>query len=95
MAEDARGNIWIGNWEGLYCYNIARKRLLRFTTKDGLVNNNTANHIFMSDKGNELFVGQTNSFNVILIDRLVEQVENPVIAISSFKVQDKDYVSDF
>jgi signal transduction histidine kinase/ligand-binding sensor domain-containing protein len=94
LAEDAAGNIWIGNWEGLYCYDITRKLLLRFTTRDGLVNNNTASRIFMNDNGNELFVGQVNSFNMVMIDQLQTQSEKPVIAISSFKVQDKDYFSD-
>jgi signal transduction histidine kinase len=94
LAEDAAGNIWIGNWEGLYCYDTARKLLQRFTTKDGLVNNNTASRIFMNDMGNELFIGQANSFNMVMIDQVQTQTAKPVVAISSFKVHDKDYFSD-
>lgn len=94
LAEDSKGNIWIGNWEGLYCYDTAKKQLLRFTTKDGLVSNNTANRIFMADAGNELLVGQMNSFNVVMIDQLIRYHNSSVMAVSSFKVQDREYFSD-
>jgi ligand-binding sensor domain-containing protein/two-component sensor histidine kinase len=95
LAEDSRGNIWIGNWEGLYCYDTTNKQLLRFTTKDGLVNNNTVNRIFMPDSANELLVGQMNSFNVVKIDQLIEYSNNSVLAVSNFKIQDREYFSDF
>lgn len=95
LAEDAHGNIWVGNWEGLYCYDPTNEQLLRFTMKDGLVNNNTANHVFAINGGRQLLVGQINSFNVVMIDPLLNLEDHSPLAISSFKVQDRDYFANF
>ena len=42
FVEDKTGDIWIGNHEGLYCFNTANNRLIKFSMNDGLLSNNTS-----------------------------------------------------
>jgi ligand-binding sensor domain-containing protein/two-component sensor histidine kinase len=94
IVEDAWGNIWIGNYEGVLRYNPATKQLLRFTANDGLLNNNTLDHLYIQ-KGRELLIGQRNGINLLLINKLHNLVKPPAIEISSFKIHDRDYFTDF
>ncbi len=94
LALDYKGNLWIGNGEGLFNYDIPSKRLQRFTTNDGLVSNNTCDLVFSSDTGKEIFVTNRNSFNIISVDQLLKPVDAPTLAISNFKIEERDYHVD-
>jgi ligand-binding sensor domain-containing protein/two-component sensor histidine kinase len=89
LAEDEAGNIWIGNYEGLYCINPATTRVIRFTVNDGLISNNTVGRVFMFNNGKDLIVGQKNGFNVVNVSNLLSPAKAPNLAISSFRVHDK------
>lgn len=95
LAEDRMGNIWMGNYEGLYCIDPATKQIFRFTVNDGLLNNNTAGRISISHNGNLLFVGQTNGFNFVDVEQLFKLSKVPPLAISSFKIHEKERHPDF
>ncbi|QHT66686.1 hypothetical protein GXP67_08445 [Rhodocytophaga rosea] len=94
LAEDKWGNIWIGNYEGLHYYNPVSKKLLRFTVNDGLLSNNTLQRLFVH-AGNELFIGQKNGINLLKIDKLSGQPVPPPVAVSSFKIHEKEQYFDF
>ncbi len=95
LAEDHAGNIWAGNYEGLYCYHATSRKLKRFTVNDGLINNNTMGRIYTSRDGKELYVGHQNGINIINVTRILRPVENPVLGISSFKIHGKEHFVDF
>ena len=95
LAEDRSGHIWMGNYEGLYCIFPALKRTLRFTVNDGLFSNNSAGRLFTSADKNLLFVGQTNGFNFLDVRQLLEPIHPPPLAISSFKIHEKEQYVNF
>ncbi len=95
LVEDYVGNIWAGNHEGLYCFNPKTKRLMRFTTNDGLLSNNTIDRLFINEDKKEIFVAHINGFNVIKVDQLLKPPLPPPIVVSSFKIHEKEYRMDF
>ena len=95
LAQDYLGNIWIGNYEGIYCFVPTLNQLVRFTSNDGLMNNNTAHGIMTSQDGKLVFVAQKNGFNIIQADQLLAPQNPPKLAVSSFKVHGNPYEADF
>jgi len=95
LAEDRFGQVWMGNYEGLYCIFPTLKHILRFTVNDGLRSNNTAGRLFTSHDKGLLFVGQTNGFNFVDVRRLQAPVAAPPLAISSFRIHEKEQRLDF
>ncbi|MEJ7646108.1 MAG: two-component regulator propeller domain-containing protein [Chryseolinea sp.] len=89
LVEDDSGNIWMGNYEGLYCISPITRRIIRFTVSDGLISNNTTRRIFMSNDGKNLIVGHKNGFNFVNVSNLLNPIQAPELAISSFKVHEK------
>ncbi|MEO8474848.1 MAG: two-component regulator propeller domain-containing protein [Chryseolinea sp.] len=89
LAQDIDGNIWMGNYEGLYCIKPGDRKIFRFTVNDGLLSNNTAGKVFIDRSGSLLWIGQTNGFNFINLKELLNSPQSPILAVSSFKVQDK------
>ncbi|MEO7989673.1 MAG: two-component regulator propeller domain-containing protein [Chryseolinea sp.] len=94
LAYDYQGNIWIGNYEGIYCFMRATQRLVRFTSNDGLMNNNTTHGIISSRDGKQIFVAQKNGFNIIKADQLLAAQNPSVLAVGSFKIRGNAYEAD-
>jgi ligand-binding sensor domain-containing protein/two-component sensor histidine kinase len=90
LAEDASGNIWIGNHEGLYCYNPTSRRLIEFSMNDGLISNNTAGRVFATNDGREILIGQNGGFNLVKTEEILSQDDPPQVAINSFKVHQSE-----
>lgn len=83
ICEDKRGNIWIGNSDGLNRFNEASNNFDLFTSADGLSND----HIYsiVCDKNGMLWIGTSNGLNSL----------NPVTNnIKSFYVKDGLLTSD-
>lgn len=95
LVQDYRGNIWIGNYEGIYCFNPVTKNLVRFTVNDGLINNNTTRGLMISHNRKQLLIGQKNGFNIIRIDQLLTSHQASRLVISSFKIHNKLFNADF
>jgi ligand-binding sensor domain-containing protein/two-component sensor histidine kinase len=90
VVQDGKGNIWIGNFEGLHYFNPKTGNLLRFTINEGLSSNNTLNRLAIIG-GKELLIGQKNGFNVLDIGKLDRNEKPRKIEIASFKIHDKPY----
>lgn len=94
LTLDYAGNIWVGNHEGLYCYQLEKDQLTRFTMNDGLLNNNTSNQIFISNDRRELFVGHIQAFNVVKTNEVLRKSEPPPLVVNSFKIHQTEYPVD-
>ena len=90
LAEDYLGSIWIGNYEGLYCFKPSTGHVTRFSMNDGLISNNTLRRLFMSRDGKEVFVGQKNGINVVKVEQVMRPFEAPAVAVSSFRVHEQE-----
>ncbi len=56
VLEDRRGNLWFGTRDsGVYLLPVGQTTFQHFTTKDGLVSNNYATHLFEDKAGNIWF----------------------------------------
>ncbi|HEX6226007.1 MAG TPA: two-component regulator propeller domain-containing protein [Chryseolinea sp.] len=95
LVEDHSGNIWIGNHEGLYCYYPDSNRLIRFTTNDGLLSNNTVDRVFISNDKRELLVGQMKGFNLVKIQDVMKTFDEPPLVVNSFKIHQTEYHFDY
>lgn len=95
LAEDYQGCIWIGNYEGLYCFKPSTRHVTRFSMNDGLLSNNTVRRLFMNADGRELFVGQKNGLNVVKVNQVLQPLEAPRVAVSSFRVHEQDRYVNF
>jgi len=62
MLEDAKGNMWIGTQRGLNVANLKDSTLTRFTTNEGVANNEiwTINEI-----GGKFYIGNTLGFSIL------------------------------
>jgi len=89
LVQDDWGQLWIGNYEGLHCYDPVTSRLLRFTENDGLLSNNTMGRLYIH-QGKELFIGQKNGFNILEIEKMRHPNAPPPVAVSTFKVHEKE-----
>ena len=94
LAEDMWGNIWVGNYEGLYCFNPVSDRLIKFTMNDGLLSNNTNDRIFLTSDRRELLIGQSDGFNLVKIDEVLQKLEPPPLVVNSFKIHQTEYPVD-
>ena len=89
------GNIWIGNHEGLYCFNTSNNRLIRFTINDGLLSNNTVDRIFITNDKRELLVGHLQGINLVKIDEVLKRADAPPLVINSFKIHQTEHQLDY
>lgn len=94
LAIDYKGDVWIGNHEGLYCYQTASRKLIRFTMNDGLVSNNTCDRIFSTQSKRELLIGHDEGLNIVNVNALAETSQPPRLVITSFKVHQSEYTVD-
>lgn len=94
LQEDFQGNIWIGNHEGLYCFNPSLNRLVRFTMNDGLISNNTLDRLFITHNKRELLVGHMQGFNLVKVDEVLQRLDPPPLVVNSFKIHQTEVPVD-
>lgn len=95
LAEDAHGNLWIGNYEGLYRYDPRSEKLMRFTTHDGLISNNTIGKVFVSENRKQIIVGQEGGLNIVDIEALNRDTPSSPIAITALKIDNTEHPVDY
>lgn len=89
LAEDAQGQIWIGNPEGLHGYNPRTHRMLRLTTSDGLTRNNTTAAL-LCHRGNELLIGQVDGIDYIDLRQLHRQQSPIRVVVSALRIHQQE-----
>lgn len=83
------GNVWMGTDDGLFCYNIARNRLMNFDKRE-----NTQGQVYyplasMKGKDGLLYFGGTNGFTVIDPTKISYNDYKPKAIISDFFIDHK------
>ena len=83
------GNVWMGTDDGLYCYNIADKHLMKFDKRE-----NTQGQVYYplaSMKGMDglLYFGGTNGFTVVDPKKISHNSHKPKAIISDFFIDHK------
>ncbi len=87
---DNSNNLWLGTGKGLVKFEQRTGKFKVFTTSNGFINNDYSFHAdFKCSKG-FLYFGGLNGFTKFNPEKLKPQKGKPLIAISSFKIFNKE-----
>ncbi|MBW8048879.1 MAG: hypothetical protein FVQ77_00770 [Cytophagales bacterium] len=93
MLEDDHGYLWISTDKGLVKFDTERETFRIYTESDGLQNNEfTKAHCKL--KTGEMVFGGMHGFNIFHPDSVVDNPHLPPIAITKFKVKNRQIVKD-
>lgn len=91
LVTDYKSNLWIGNHEGLYRYQVNTGVLDKLTMNDGLIADNTINRIFSTHDKKEILVSHNTGFSLLNVDALDASANPPAVVITGVKVHQTDY----
>jgi ligand-binding sensor domain-containing protein len=84
-----KGMMWFGTGNGLFRYDIAQKELIRFTTRDGLISNETDRCLAMLSDGS-IILGSSGYLTRFFPKALDQRTSVPPIVISKIEINGRD-----
>ena len=90
ILDDEKGNLWLATNNGICRFNIAGKTSRNYSHKDGIQNPEFNTNAACKLASGELVFGGVNGFNVIDANTLGKNATAPVIAITNFKVGERE-----
>ncbi|QDK82533.1 hypothetical protein EXU85_29560 [Spirosoma sp. KCTC 42546] len=92
IAESPTKHLWFSTNEGINIANPKNHTIRYLTTIEGLHSNSPVG--FYYSPANELFLGHTNTINILNVSLLNNQTTKPHIALSSIEVKGKPIQQD-
>jgi two-component system sensor histidine kinase ChiS len=90
ILEDGDGNLWISSNRGISKFDRGSTSFRNYTTEDGLQADEFNTGAFFRSRRGELFFGGVNGLNRFHPTNIRENTRVPPIAITNFRVFDKD-----
>ncbi|MCP4154840.1 MAG: response regulator [bacterium] len=90
IQEDKKGNLWISTSNGLTKFNPEKKSFRNYDTDDGLLGNDFNNNCFYTNREGEMVFGGSTGMISFFPDKVVPNPFIPSIAITSFKIHDRE-----
>jgi two-component sensor histidine kinase len=91
MQSDAGGRIWIATEKGLARFDPKTESFRTYTVEDGLQSNFFWSGSSCKGRDGKLYFGGTNGFNVFHPDSISENMNIPLVVITSVRVLDKPF----
>jgi two-component system, sensor histidine kinase ChiS len=91
---DKNDNLWISSNNGLSRFNPKTLSFRNYDEQDGLQTKDFNSGSFYLSKDGEMFFGGINGFNSFYSESISENIYNPPIVISGFKIFDKEISLD-
>ena len=92
ILEDNNKYIWISHLKGITKFNPKSKEIINFTPTDGLQSYEFNSRSVFKNKKGEMFFGGINGFNSFFPDKIVENIQAPIVNIISFKIFNKEKI---
>ncbi|MBK9256163.1 MAG: hypothetical protein IPM42_11805 [Saprospiraceae bacterium] len=89
ILEDDFGNLWFATYDGLVCYNPAKKSFRTYNRTDGISNNEFNYTSVLKQKNGMLWFGGLNGLNKINPAQIVPEKNTPELILLSFTKYDK------
>ena len=89
MMEDTRGDLWCSTNNGLVCYHPSSNSHHRYTTANGLLNNQFNFQSGYADRQGRIYVGSIDGFVVFRPATFVENRFQPTVALTLFYQDNK------
>lgn len=93
ILQDNNKNIWLSTNYGLSRIALPSFKIKNFNASDGLQSNEFNYGAYLKNKNGELLFGGANGFNVFSPNAIVENTFVPPVTITSFKVNNKPYLT--
>jgi signal transduction histidine kinase len=97
VVNDAKNRIWMGSAKGLSCYLPATDKVVTFTTRDGLPEDELeGNGIFFDTAENRIYIGGRKSIASFNPDSLLHHIDQakPMVYIEDMQVNGKPLFFD-
>jgi len=85
-----KDQLWISTNKGVCLFNTATLKVKSFGTSDGLQSYEFKEHAYCRSSSGALYFGGVNGFNQFFPDSIKEQVSEPPLLITGFKIFNKD-----
>mgnify|MGYP000176845682 CR=1 FL=1 len=93
IVPDNNNHIWLSTNYGLSRINLQTHQIKNFNESDGLQSNEFNYGAYLKNKKGELLFGGANGFNIFYPSDIVENTFVPPVTITSFKVNNKPYLT--
>ena len=90
ILEDARGNLWITTSNGLIEFNPETKKIRRYSTSGGLINNQFNYNSGFKDRLGKLYFGTIRGMIAFIPENIRENNFNPPVFITGFQVYNEE-----
>ncbi|MCP4215186.1 MAG: hypothetical protein GY765_11040 [bacterium] len=90
ILEDQIGRLWISTGDGLSQFDPAERRFNNYFAADGLQNNAFTHHSYYKNAAGEMYFGGINGYNRFLPKKPRRNTNVPAIAVTGFKLLNKD-----
>jgi len=94
LIFDISGHIWFSHTKGISRLNIESGVIKNYNTTDGVQNEEFNRGSFHKSKKGEYFFGGNNGFNNFYPDKIKNNKYTPKVVLTSFKLFNKDIISD-
>jgi len=89
ILDDPEGNLWLSTNQGLCKFNSQTYKVYKYTTADGLQDNEFNTGAYFKSKSGELFFGGLNGFNAFYPENVKESRYQPSVVITDFKLSNQ------
>ena len=94
FLEDHLGNFWFGAGNGLCRFNPSTGKYRIFKTRDVLQGSGFNTRSFYKSNTGAMYFGGVNGLDVFYPDSIQDNVHVPQVFITSFKIHDKEFLTD-
>ncbi len=92
ILEDSKGDLWITTSNGLLCFNPETETIKRYSTADGLTNNQFNYNSGYKDKFGKMYFGTINGMIAFVPESFRKSDFNPPVYITGFEVFNEELV---
>jgi signal transduction histidine kinase/ligand-binding sensor domain-containing protein/DNA-binding response OmpR family regulator len=89
LLDDSEGNLWLSTNQGLCRFNPQTYEVKKFTTADGLQDNEFNTGAHFKSKSGELFFGGLNGFNAFYPENIKDSPFAPPVVITDFRISNQ------
>jgi len=81
IVEDKTGNLWIGTYNGICCFNPENLKFKNYSTSDGLIGNEISWDGMQFASDNRLVASSTNGLNILNIAKIfsIPNLNKPIV----------------